>query len=107
TKSEDLPVSPPFIMSKPDPEEKPLKPLYIERITEETYIEQRDDSEMKVNPMGAFDDSYLTVLETEIQCSFLCENSTKCLNASKLCDGVNDCEDGSDEKNCHHGSLFA
>ena len=32
--------------------------------------------------------------------NFPCDNSTKCLNASQLCDGKKDCSDNSDETGC-------
>ena len=31
---------------------------------------------------------------------FLCNNMTRCYSKSVICDGIQDCSDGSDEANC-------
>ena len=44
--------------------------------------------------------SYICTLFSGPNCGFTCRDSSNCYPISWVCDGLRDCDDGSDEANC-------
>ncbi|XP_035658126.1 angiotensin-converting enzyme-like [Branchiostoma floridae] len=65
-----------------------------------TWLEQQNQGEI----LG-WDESWTPPYDCEATDGFTCADGSKCIRPGDRCDGVNDCADNSDEKNCPAASA--